>query len=110
MSKLSVYGRAGSRVSAWRRSPMINRPANVGRFEEETMTQAEKDLIDSMDYEELLRRWRFSPAGDPLFQGRSGEYFLVRMDALRRKVGDEGHVEASKRVGWTQDMRKAGRE
>jgi hypothetical protein len=109
MSKLSIYGRAGSRASAWRRQPMIRTPRNVARFEEHKMTPEQKAEIDGMDYEGLLRRWRFSPAGDPMFQGDTGEYFLARMVAEKKRAGEAEAAETSRRIGWTEDMRKQGR-
>jgi hypothetical protein len=43
------------------------------------MTPEQKALIDSMSQEDLCRRWRFAPAGDPLFQGECGKYFSERL-------------------------------
>jgi hypothetical protein len=62
------------------------------------LTPALRSEIDLKTYDELLRRWRFSPVGDPMFQGESGEYWSRRMAELRRQGVD--HVAASKRVGF----------
>lgn len=62
------------------------------------LTPELKKKIDSMSYESMLYQWRFAPAGTPLFQGESGEYFAERMEKLRAEGAD--HVEASKRIGW----------
>ena len=62
------------------------------------LTQENKDHIDSLSYEELLSRWRFSPAGYPWFQGDTGDYWSKRMKELREKGAD--HVSASKTIGW----------
>ena len=31
------------------------------------MTDEQKRWIDNASYEELLRKWRFTPSGDPIF-------------------------------------------
>jgi hypothetical protein len=59
-----------------------------------------KQYIDSLSYGQLLSRWRFSPVGDPYFQGETGEYWSVRMNKLRKEQGDEVHIRASKTIGW----------
>ena len=64
------------------------------------LTPEVKAEIDAMTYEQLLRQWRFSPLGDPIFQGDRGSYFADRMSELRRKIGPEAAVQASKNVGW----------
>lgn len=67
------------------------------------MTDAQKAQIDAMDYEALLRRWRFAPSGDPLLRNDTGtgQYYAERMAKLRDEPGgDERHVAASKRIGW----------
>lgn len=51
--------------------------------------------IDLMSQEEMCRRWRFAPAGDPMFQGEVGEYFKKR---LEEKGGFTPEI--SKRIGW----------
>lgn len=59
-----------------------------------------KKQIDSMNYEQLLKRWRFAPSGDPLFQGEVGEYYQEVMKRKREEVGNAAHVATSKRIGW----------
>ena len=59
-----------------------------------------KAWINTASYETLLRRWRKSPTGDPIFQGEIGDYYA---DAMRRKKAETPHSErvaASKRIGW----------
>ncbi len=63
------------------------------------MTDKEKSYIDSLCYEDLLRRWRFAPVGDLMFQGETGKYWTRRMADLRA-ADPAGHVAASKRLGW----------
>ncbi len=62
------------------------------------LTDGNKAFIDSHPYDELLRKWRFAPAGDPWFQGETGDYWKKRMAELRAQGAD--HVGASKRLGW----------
>ena len=58
-----------------------------------------KAHIDGMNYKTLLRRWRFAPSGDPMFQGETGDYWGRRLAELRAR--DPGAaVEASKDIGW----------
>lgn len=61
--------------------------------------QEMKDWIDSASYEQLLRRWRFSPTGDPFFNMDVGPYFEEVMARKRNEDPDE-HVRASKSIGW----------
>lgn len=66
-----------------------------------TLTPSDKERIDAMSYEALLRECRFAPLGDPMFQGESGDYVLKRMAEMRQEPGgQERHVGASKRIGW----------
>jgi DNA helicase IV len=64
------------------------------------MTKEEKEWIDNADYEELLSKWRFAPVGDPFFQGETGDYYSKKMAEKRYEIGYEGHVRASKSIGW----------
>lgn len=62
------------------------------------LTEERKKHIDSLDYEGLLRSWRFAPVGDPWFQGETGDYWKKRMKDLRDAGAN--HVGASKSIGW----------
>lgn len=72
------------------------------------MKQPSKHEIDEMinwikgaTYEELLRQWRFAPAGAPMFCHKEVyDFFVDRFKAQKRKVGHDAVVAASKRVGW----------
>ncbi|HOT98781.1 MAG TPA: hypothetical protein PKZ83_16780 [bacterium] len=65
------------------------------------LTEKNRAYIDGLRYEDMLSRWRFSPAGDPWFQGETGEYWAKRMKELREQPGgQERHVAASKSIGW----------
>lgn len=55
------------------------------------------DYIDTLSYRQMLRLWRFAPAGDPLFKGETGVYFSKRMNELKKDVD---HVRISKEIGW----------
>lgn len=59
--------------------------------------------IDKMPYEEMLRRWRYAPVGDEMFQGESGVYFGDVMWKKRDAMSPGGAVRASKNVGWGKD-------
>jgi hypothetical protein len=57
-----------------------------------------RDEIDKMDYEQMLRRWRFTPSGDPTFADSVlFEHFKQRMSELKEKCD---HVAISKRIGF----------
>lgn len=56
-----------------------------------------KAWIDNSSYEELLKKWRFAPIGDPMFQGELGDYYKKVM-AEKAKLVDT--ATCSKRVGW----------
>ena len=58
-----------------------------------------RDWIDRQDFQGLLRWWRFAPAGDPFFQGETGEHYSREM-ARRRGLEPDGGASASRRVGW----------
>lgn len=64
------------------------------------MTPEQKIWIDGASYEELLRRWRFAAVGDQIFRGDTGEYYQKVMEEKRKRVGESGHVSASKSIGW----------
>ena len=63
------------------------------------LTEERKKHIDDKDYESLLRHWRFAPAGDPWFQGETGQYWGKRMKEQQGKCGPGEAVAASKRLG-----------
>ena len=64
------------------------------------MTDVQKRWIDGASYEQLLRKWRFGPVGDPMFQGDTGDYYTKVLAERKAAVGQDAHVAASKRLGW----------
>lgn len=56
-----------------------------------------KAYIDAQTYAQLLERWRFSNAGDTMFEGETGHYWATRMNELGLKTDT---VAASKKVGF----------
>ena len=65
------------------------------------MTDAQKKEIDAMNYETLLRRWRFSSSGDTIFQGTVGDYYASTMASKKAELSHEEQVAISKRIGWS---------
>ena len=63
------------------------------------MTSEQKQEIDDMTYEHLLRRWRNAPVGDTIFQDEAGKYYSKVMGEKRIEVGNAAHVAASKAIG-----------
>jgi hypothetical protein len=57
------------------------------------------EFINNATQYDLLKRWRFAPSGDPIFQGDVGDYFMRRQRELRSK-DPAGYTAASKRLGW----------
>ena len=55
--------------------------------------------IDAASYEDLLRNWRFAPAGDPFFMDEVGRHYRAVMEQRRNEVGPEAHIAASKTIG-----------
>lgn len=66
------------------------------------LTDKLKREIDAIPYEGLLRRWRFAPAGDEMFQGESGIYWAQRVQEFRTKNPEQA-IRASKKAGWRCD-------
>lgn len=64
------------------------------------MNEQTKKRIDDMSYESMLSLWRNAPAGHPMFQGKTGEYYSEVMAKKRKVMGDAAHVAASKAIGW----------
>lgn len=63
------------------------------------LTPELKAEIDAKSYLELLRGWRFSPIGDAMFYGESGEYWGERMRLIRSQPGgDSLHTAVSKAI------------
>lgn len=64
------------------------------------MTEKEmmRKWIDNASYEDLLRKWRFAPVGDPFFQGEMGNYY---QEVMNKKKGPD-HAAIGKRIGWTK--------
>lgn len=58
-----------------------------------------KEWIDNASYEALLSRWRFSPIGDPIFSGETGDYY-AKVLARKRDEDLDRHVSTSKSIGW----------
>lgn len=63
------------------------------------LTPENKTIIDRYNIEYLLRQIRFSPAGNPWFQGETGKYWMKRYAELR-DADPVAHTQASKRLGW----------
>ena len=64
------------------------------------VTPDQKAWIDGAAYESLLSKWRFAPAGDPMFTGETGKYYSETMARRRTEIGPQSHTAASKSIGW----------
>jgi len=63
------------------------------------MTEQQKQWIDSATHLQLLEKWRFSPSGDPLFEGECGNYYQKVMQQ-KRDADPAQAVSNSKILGW----------
>lgn len=63
------------------------------------MNRQEKEAIDNLTVEQLLRQHRFAPAGDPRYQGEEGDYRVARLAKLR-SADPAAYTAASKNIGW----------
>ena len=61
------------------------------------------ERIGAMPYALMLKHNRFAPAGDPMFQGDTGTYFLKVMGRKRDEIGPASAVAASKAIGWERE-------
>ena len=59
-----------------------------------------KTRIDEMDYESMLRLWRFAKAGCHIFQGEAGDYFSLIIKKKRKEISNTEHTRISKAIGW----------
>lgn len=59
------------------------------------LTTTLKKQIDEMSREDMCRKWRFAPAGDPCFAAEAGDYFQERFNTL-----GGFSAEISKKIGW----------
>jgi hypothetical protein len=60
-----------------------------------------KAWIDAASYDQLLKRWRFAPLGDPVFQDEIGQYYANVMAEKRKEIDSLTAVKISKQIGWT---------
>jgi hypothetical protein len=59
-----------------------------------------REWIDGATYEELLSRWRFAPAGDPMFCGEIGDYYTEVIRRKRDELPAGEAVRTSRAIGW----------
>ena len=65
-----------------------------------------ENWLESAIYDDMLRAFRFAEIGHPFFisRGKCREIqtkFSARYTKLKAELLENGHSEASKRVGWT---------
>lgn len=56
--------------------------------------------IAKASYEDLLRKWRLAPVGDPFVEGEAGRQIAIRMRELRATIPPAEQVRISKKIGW----------
>lgn len=60
------------------------------------LTDEVRAMIDGMSYGKLLETWRYAPAGEPIFQGESGQYYADVMRERRQALPEGAHATISK--------------
>lgn len=65
------------------------------------LTPEQKQRIDSLGVKELLAKVRFAPLDDEELSGESGEYWIDKLQQLK-KDDNYAFVKASKELGWSQ--------
>jgi|WetSurSiteA1Bulk_404760.scaffolds.fasta_scaffold00038_3 hypothetical protein len=58
--------------------------------------------INNASYEDLLRKWRFEPAGSNWFIGEIGDYYEKVLIEKSRKLPVHEIVKVSKSIGWEE--------
>jgi len=60
-----------------------------------------KRWVDNASYEELLRKWRYAPAGDPFFRNDTGmgDYYSSTMNKRKIEISHGAAVAISKSLG-----------
>ena len=64
----------------------------------ESLSDELKNQIDNMSYQDMLILHRFAPIGHYMFQGKSAEYFMKRINELKAKELNPSQI--SKKIGW----------
>ena len=68
------------------------------------MNKKYKEWIDEATYLELLRRWRNTPVGEPIFQQTETTLYYSKVMAEKKAVLPAAEAIAiSKRIGWDKD-------
>lgn len=68
------------------------------------MNEDDRRWIDEASYEDLLRRWRYAPPGDPIFVGETGQHYLEQMRA-RGSADLDAAVAASKKIDLEREVK-----
>jgi len=57
--------------------------------------------INTATYVELLRKWRFAPSEDAMFQDEIGVHFAFTLAHRRKEIGAVAAIAASNLVGFS---------
>ncbi len=68
----------------------------------------DKEKILNMDYETMLRMWRFSNGGHKYFHGELGYFFATEMATKKAQLSHDEKIAISKRVGFTAPKNQFG--
>jgi len=74
----------------------------VGKNAPDAIPDATVLDILRMPFEDMLRKHRFAPAGDPLFQNPTGTFFAEVMEFKKRAAGGEEWTRLSKKIGFAE--------
>ena len=56
--------------------------------------------INEASLEDLMRKWRFAPSGDPFFNFEVGAHFSEILTLRKDRAGQDECVRISKKIGW----------
>jgi hypothetical protein len=72
------------------------------------ISEATREAIDKMSYEDMLRLWRYEPIGSPWFSGEIAIYFSESMVSKRDALDPAERTAISKSVGFERSERRHG--
>lgn len=64
------------------------------------ISDEDKRWIDDASYMAMLKKNRFAPVGDPIFLGKTGEYFFKVMYEKKALLKPGEQADISKLIGW----------
>ena len=99
-SEIAINEAATTRIYIHKPIPKQGQAPRLFCHEKISVEDQMKIWIDTASYEELLRKTRYAPIGDPFFQDELGVYFRKVRQRKKAEVGIEEAIRISKKIGW----------